>query len=64
MKDFMGNKINVGDRVVVLMHSRTSSEFRYAVITNIHNVMVTVLLDNGRQVKKQWDKIISVDTGL
>ena len=64
MKDFMGNKINVGDRVVVLMHNRTSSEFRYAVITNIHNVMVTVLLDNGRQVKKQWDKIISVDTGL
>lgn len=56
MKDFVGNKLNVGDDVVYLSHSRTSSHFVKSKVERFTNKCV-FMIDGKR---KEPDKVIKV----
>lgn len=48
MKDFLGNELAVGDQVVYLTHTRTSSSLNKGVIKKITPKMVSIEGDSYR----------------
>ena len=63
IKDFLGKELNIGDKVVSLTHSRTSSWFNRAVVIGFTPKMVRVRrVRFGDWVElKAPDKIVKVE---
>lgn len=58
MNDFLGNKLNVGDKVVCIERSRTAAWFVEAEIIGFTPQKVKLQYSNGRVHLKTCDKIV------
>lgn len=54
MKDFLNNKLSVGDMVVFLHHERTSSHLRLGKIVKLTDKMVTAETSYEDNYKRVW----------
>ena len=62
MCDFLGNKLEVGDKVVYLQHTRTSSHLVKGTVLIFTPKMVTVRSDSGFLTSKSPDKMVKYTT--
>ena len=54
MKDFLGNELLVGDKVVYLQFNRTSAEFREGTVDSFTKQKVYVRGQSGRKLKESY----------
>lgn len=59
MKDFLGQELSVGDDIVILVHSRTSSELKLSKVAGFTNVFVKIY--GGKIVPYKVIKINKVE---
>lgn len=57
MKDYMGNELTIGDKVVYIRHSKTSSRLSHGTIERLTDYFVVV--ENGHRVK--LEKTVKVE---
>ena len=62
MKDFVGNKLNIGDEIVFIHHNGTSSNLHKGIITGFstNDKYAFIQSDTCYDEKKNPDKIVKV----
>lgn len=64
MTDFLKRPISIGDTVVYLNHSRSSSTFDQGVVVKLGPTMATLANIRGWETKKSYSKLIVVNDQL
>lgn len=60
MKDFLGNKVNIGDTIVGISQSRTSSNLFKGRVLNVMDKMLQVEQENGHKRNISGYKVVVV----
>lgn len=60
MNDFLGNKLNIGDKVVCIERSRSSAWFEDAEVIGFTPQKIKLQYSNGTVHLKTYDKIVKV----